>query len=54
MKTSFQLGPLALRVGMCAGLTLAYPTSLKAVDAPPEVSQDGLQLKCTRISDSCM
>ena len=45
MKLSIPLRPFEVLVGMCAGLTLAYPMAVRAADAPPQVSKDGLQLK---------
>ena len=32
-------------IGLCASLILAGPTDVRAADAPPQVSKDGLQLK---------
>jgi len=45
MKLSIPLRPFGVLIGLCAGLTLAYPMAVKAADAPPQVSKDGLQLK---------
>jgi hypothetical protein len=45
MKLSIPLRPLGVLLGLCAGLTLAYPMDLSASEAPPQVSKDGLQLK---------
>jgi len=45
MKQTIQLCPLGVLLGLCAGLTLAYPTNVSAAEAPPQVSKDGLQLK---------
>jgi len=45
MKLSIPLRPLGVLLGLCAGLTLAYPMNVSAAEAPPQVSKDGLQLK---------
>ena len=45
MKLSIPLRPFGVLIGLCAGLTLAYPMAVSAADAPPQVSKDGLQLK---------
>jgi Protein of unknown function (DUF3313) len=45
MKLSIPLRSFGVLIGLCAGLTLAYPMAVRAADAPPQVSKDGLQLK---------
>jgi hypothetical protein len=45
MKLSILLRSFGLLIGLGAGLTLAYPIDVSAADAPPQVSNDGLQLK---------
>jgi hypothetical protein len=45
MKPSIPLLQLGVLIGLCAGLTLAYPRDVSAADTPPQVSKDGLQLK---------
>jgi Protein of unknown function (DUF3313) len=45
MKSSVPSRSFGVLVGLCAGLTLAFPMALSAADAPPQVSKDGLQLK---------
>jgi len=45
MKLSIPLRPFGVLIGLCAGLTLAYPMAVSAADALPQVSKDGLQLK---------
>jgi len=45
MKLSIPLRPLGMLLGLCVGLTLAYPMNVGAAEAPPQVSKDGLQLK---------
>jgi len=45
MKLSIPLRSFGVLVALCAGLTLAYPMAVRAADAPPQVSKDGLQLK---------
>ena len=45
MKLTIPLRPIGVLIGLCAGLTLAYPVDVSASEAPPQVSKDGLQLK---------
>jgi hypothetical protein len=45
MKRYIPLRPFGVLIGLCAGLTLAYPMDVSAAQAPPQVSKDGLQLK---------
>jgi Protein of unknown function (DUF3313) len=45
MKPSIPLRPFAVLIGLCAGLTMGYPTGVSAADAPAQVSKDGLVLK---------
>jgi len=45
MQVSIPLRPLGVLLGLCAGLTLAYPGDVSAAEIPPQVSKDGLQLK---------
>ncbi len=45
MKPIFPLRALLLVLYGCAGLALGYPTGASGADAPPQVTQDGLQLK---------
>jgi hypothetical protein len=45
MKPSPPLRSFGVIIGLCAGLTLAYPTDLSAAEAPPQVTKDGLVLK---------
>jgi len=45
MKLTISLRPIGVLIGLCGGLTLAYPVEVSASEAPPQVSKDGLQLK---------
>ncbi len=45
MRLSILLRSFALFLGLCTSFTLAYPINVSAAEAPPQVSQDGLQLK---------
>lgn len=45
MKLSIRLGPFGVSIGLCAALILAYPMNVRAADAPPQVTKDGLVLK---------
>jgi len=45
MKLSNPLRPFGVLIGLCAGLALAYPMELRAAEALPQVTKDGLQLK---------
>lgn len=45
MRVSIPLRPLGVLIGLCVGLTLAYPRDVSAAGAPPQMSKDGLQLK---------
>jgi hypothetical protein len=45
MKLSIALSSVRMLIALCAGLTLSYPMAVRAADAPPQVSNDGLQLK---------
>jgi hypothetical protein len=45
MKQPISLRPFGVLIGLCAGLTLAYPLDVSAADAPAQVSKDGLVLK---------
>lgn len=45
MRVSIPLRPLGVLIGLCVGLTLAYPRDVSAAGAPPQTSKDGLQLK---------
>ena len=45
MKLSTALSPLRMLIALWAGLTLTYPMSVRAADAPPQTTKDGLVLK---------
>jgi hypothetical protein len=45
MKASIPLRLSGVLIGLCAGLTLTCAMDVRAADAPPQVSKDGLQLK---------
>jgi Protein of unknown function (DUF3313) len=45
MTLSIPLRRFAVLIGLCAGMALAYPMAVRAADAPPQLSKDGLQLK---------
>jgi len=45
MKLFIPFRQMRVLLGLCAGLTLAYPMNVSAAEAPPQVSKDGLQLK---------
>ena len=45
MKSSALLAPLVLLLALCACASSGSPTATNAADQPPQVSQDGLQLK---------
>jgi len=45
MKLSVPLRSIAVLIGLCARLTVAYSVDVSAAEGPPSVSKDGLQLR---------